>query len=349
MKKYAIIILILQPLIFILPQSNHFTNKKVRFQFENLSIDDGLSQGNARCILQDKQGFLWIGTQDGLNRYDGYNFVVFKSIINDSTSISHNFIYALAEDKDGNIWIATGSGISKYIPKANKFIRYQKNSGNSNFITTLYIFVDSENHVWASNYLIGLSEYNLQTDNFISFVHDPEDPESISSNIINSIYEDKSGRLWLGSGDAGLILFDRKNGIFKNYSKKNGFISDNVTSICNDKKGNLIIGTADGLSILDSSGHFANYYKNEPDGLNSSKIKMVFCDNSGNLFVGTENNGLNYLPAEDKNFYHYMLGDNTPSAINDNKIFSMYQDRSGIVWIGTSRGLNKIKKTKKSF
>ena len=93
------------------------SEKKIDFKFESISIESGLSQGNVRCILQDKQGFLWLGTQDGLNRFDGNNFVVFKNIIDDSNSLSHNYIYALAEDKDGNIWIATGGGgISRYNP-----------------------------------------------------------------------------------------------------------------------------------------------------------------------------------------------------------------------------------------
>lgn len=340
MKKYFI-------LLFILLRN---INSQQDLKFERISIEHGLSQSNVRCILQDKHGFLWLGTQDGLNRFDGYNFLVFKNIIGDSNSLSHNHIASLAEDKDGNIWIATAlGGICRYNPITNTFKRYNKDKNIRNITTVNFVYVDKNNQLWAATYLIGLSKYNAAEDCFISFVHDKNNPESIPSNEIYSIYEDKESNLWLGSINAGLILFDRKKLTFKRYSPTDGLASNIVTSICENKEGDLVVGTMGGLSIFNKKNGFTNFYydKNNPGGLSSNKIKSVFSDKKGNIYIGTEDGGINFLAAGENTFHKYRTEDKNSYSPTDNNIFSFYEDNSGNLWVGANKGLNKIKKMKK--
>lgn len=343
-------------ILFILSGSSGFAQNydtkavKPDFKFESLSLENGLSQGNVKCILQDKQGFLWLGTQDGLNRFDGNNFVVFKHVIGDSNSLSHNYIYTLEEDKDGNIWIATGGGgICRYNPFTNSFNRYIKDDQGSNLITVLCVYIDSENQIWAGTYLTGLSKYNPGTDSFYSLKHNDNDPKSFPSSVISAIYEDREKNLWLGSVDVGLINFNRSDSSFKIYNEANGLASNFIISICEDNKGNLVIGTEDGLSIFNEDHVIANYY-HEPDNqlsVSSNEIRPVLADENGNVFIGTANTGIDYFIPGKNVFFNYRAEDKTPFTINDNSIFSVYKDRSGIIWMGTNRGLNKIKKTKK--
>jgi len=350
MKRYLSVIIFLFSASINISQTYELAGEKPQFKFKSLSIEQGLSQSNVRSILQDKQGFLWLGTQDGLNRFDGYNFLVFRNIIDDSNSLSHNYIYGLAEDKDGNIWIATGGGgISRYNPFDNSFKNYTFDSNNLNLITVLSIYVDSDNQIWAGSYLIGLSKYDPEKDSFISFVHDVNNPKSIPSNTILSIYEDKEGTLWLGSDDTGLIQFDRSESAFRSYTEKDGLASNYVNSISENREGNIVIGTLGGLSIFNKRGMITNYFfnQNDPGSLSSNKIKTVFADKGGDLFIGTVNAGINYFDPGEKIFYKYRAEDKSPFALSDNVIFSFYEDRSGIIWVATGRGLNKIENSKK--
>ncbi|HKI78036.1 MAG TPA: two-component regulator propeller domain-containing protein [Ignavibacteriaceae bacterium] len=348
MTKYLVIIFLLYASLCFSQLSESLTEGR-NLRFESISIESGLSQSNVRCILQDRQGFLWLGTQDGLNRYDGSNFVIFKNVIEDSNSISHNYIYDLAEDKDGNIWIATGGGgICKYDPLNNYFRRYTKDNNDLNLITALCIFIDSDNRIWAGTYLTGLSKYNPESDSFVSFVYDKNKFNSIPSNIITSIYEDSDKNLWLGSADAGLIFFDRKDTVFKKFNSEGGLASNYVNSICEGSDGNILIGTQNGLSIFDKKTTFTNYYHNpsNKNSLTSNNIKCLFRDRNGNIIIGTEDAGFSYFIPELNTFYNYHAEDATPFSISDNSIFSIFEDRSGIIWVGTNRGLCKTKNSK---
>jgi ligand-binding sensor domain-containing protein/signal transduction histidine kinase len=351
MLKYLLILLILV-ISDCLSQSSSYDIQGINFRFENLSIELGLSQSSIMDIIQDKRGFLWIATQDGLNRFDGYNFLVFKNEIDDSNSLSHNYIYSLAEDKEGNIWIATAlGGICKYNPGTNLFRRYLRDNQNRKISSALSVYVDSKNQVWAGTYLVGLSKYDPGSDKFISFVPEPETAGTIPTNTIFEIFEDKEGNIWLGSADAGLILFDRNKSEFISFSEKDGLASNYITSICEDINGNLVIGTTNGLSIFDKRGTFKNYSgnSNDPFSLSSNKIREVLVDNSGSIFIGTEDKGINYFNSVENKLFTFKTEDKMVNGISDNNILSLYRDRSGIMWVGTSKGLNKINNRKNFY
>ena len=163
---------------------------------------------------------LWIGTQDGLNRYDGYTFKIFKHDPDDPNSISHNSILAITEDNDGSLWVGTwGGGLNRYDPVAEKFTRYVNNPDDPNSLsdgTITSIKQDSKGSLWVGT-LGGLDRYNPETNGFEHFRNDPTDPNSLSSNAISVIFEDSQGQLWIGTGSngvegAGLNLFDPSTG-----------------------------------------------------------------------------------------------------------------------------------------
>jgi len=326
-------------------------------QFEHLSVKEGLSATTVLSILPDSRGFLWIGTYDGLNRYDGYSFTTFKHNANDSTTLSGNKIRAISEDSSGFIWIGTwSSGLNKYDREKEEFTRYSHipddpQSLISNEITFLY--QDTSNYLWIGT-LGGLDRFDSAKEEFIHFKHDSSDPSSISSNSIYSVYKDHSGILWIGT-IKGLNKFNIKSNNFTSYKHNPDdpySLSFNaVFSICEDSKGELWIGTfGGGLNKFDREKEQFIHYLNHPDdpsSLSNNTVTSVYKDRWGELWIGTYGGGLNMYVSRDDRFISYMNNPDNPKSLNDNIVYSICEDNSGILWVGTwDRGLNKYDRSR---
>src|SRR3989337_3189312 len=177
-------------------------------RFDHLSVKQGLSQGNVWDVYQDKMGFMWIGTEDGLNVYDGYTFTIFRSDPADSFSISNNNIDHIIEDKSGNLWVATQNGLNFYNRKLNRFERHFNNPNDPNSLSNDdigYVYIDRKNQLWVGTNN-GLNLYDSTTHTWKHFLHDPQNPNSIADNIIETIFEDSMNQLWVGTGMGGLCL-----------------------------------------------------------------------------------------------------------------------------------------------
>ena len=160
-------------------------------QFDWISSEQGLSQNSINCIFQDSQGFLWFGTQDGLNKFDGYSFEVFKHHPLDSTTISHNWIWDINEDRQGNLWIATWRGLNKYDLNSSKFIRYLPDKNNPNAINNsrpTSIVEDPLGNLWIGTWGGGISLYDPQHETFTSFMHDPKKVHSLSNDFVRTMF-----------------------------------------------------------------------------------------------------------------------------------------------------------------
>ena len=197
MKKQFVVCLVL--ILSCTHLSVHAQHEQLRFQ--HVGTREGLSHSNVISILRDSRGYMWFGTRDGLNRYDGYTFTTFRNDPQDSTSISNNTIISMVEDKEGYIWIATwGGGLNRFDRNTEKFVRYQHDpsvytSISSNLLNTLML--DHNNTLWIGTEDAGFERFSRYGK---TFVHTPNNNE-LQLASVKSIYEDRDHRVWIGTNE----------------------------------------------------------------------------------------------------------------------------------------------------
>jgi len=338
-------------------------------RFKTISVEHNLSQSTVRSIFQDSIGFLWIGTEDGLNLYDGFNFGVFKHDPNDPGSLSSSLVTSICEDRNFDLWIGTDNGLNRYDRKSGKFIRYLNDPKNkesliNNFITVT--FVSSKGDLWVGT-VRGISrlvskEVVSSELGFTNYLHNERIPESLSHNFVRVIVEDGDGNLWLGTRGGGLNKFDRESGQFIQYRhdprNPRSLCNDSVNDIYVGRSGDLWIGTSGGLSrqVFDddkeSDPKFENYRHNEriPGNLSHDEVVAIIEDDDGNLWIGTRGGGLNKFDRESGQFIQYRHDPRNPESLSDDLVTEIYVDLSGVLWIGTNAGgLNKLVLSKEIF
>lgn len=342
-KRYLILPLLLVNLVLSL-QAQH----KV-LTFRNISTAQGLSHTNVIAVLEDSKGFVWFGTRDGLNKYDGYKFTVYKNDPQNERSISSNHIRDLYEDKDGFLWIATfDGGLNRYDPNTNTFIRFvhnpkDKSSISSNNVEKLY--VDSKENFWIGTGQ-GLNLFNKTNKTFTYYKHNALDSNSLVDNKVLRILEDETGMLWVGTENGGLDVFDREKKIFFHYPhdpNNPSSLSENyISALFEDKEGNFWVGTKNrGFNLYDRKTKSFKRYRHDLDNDNSLGHNSVSCineDNEGNLWIGTENGGLTIFNKRDTVFSRYVNDQNDKRSLSNNSLWSIYKDRKGNMWIGTYSG-----------
>ncbi len=331
--------------------------------FNHLTVENGLSQSAVTCIFQDKDGFMWFGTQDGLNRYDGYNFKVFKNIADDSTSLSDNFIFSIYEDESGSLTVETQSGkLNQYNPLTESFKIISERDFNPNrakMSSVLAVYYDKPDVVWTGGLSkeTGLKMANKKTGQTKTYTHNPNDKFSLSDNKVYSILRDSKGSLWIGTVN-GLDLLDEKSGKFQHFKNINddpNSLSDNwVWPIFEDSKGNLWIGTVKGgLNKFETQTNTFTHYKNDPANQKSISDNFIFSiyeDRGGLIWVGTNAGGVNYFDPSSQVFEHYFNISKNKNSLSDNTVYSMFADRKGNYWIGTKNGgLDKFNYYQKKF
>lgn len=309
--------------------------QRQNIRFEQLFFEDELWQGRVYDIVQDQQGFLWLGTRDGLYKYDGYTLLKYQNDPEDPTSISGNRIWDLFEDHSGNLWIGmTDGGLNRFDRQTGRFVRYghdrkDPNSLGSNDVRV--IFEDSAGVLWIGTEGGGLNRFEPQTGQFARYQPDTENPHSFSGYKVTVIIEDRRGALWIGTKDGGLNRFDRQTGQFIAYQP-----NQEVLAILEDRFGVLWIGTRKGgLSRLDwQTGQFVTYRHDpkDPRSLSSSQngVYSLYEDRSGALWVGTLNGGINHFDRETEQFTRYATGQHE-------SIYTILEDQHGNLWMGGLR------------
>ena len=330
--------------------------------FQRIGSRSNLSELNINTIIQDSYGFIWVGTRDGLNRFDGNRFKVFRNDPSDSTSISNNYINHIAEDKNGDLWIATiGGGLNKYDRKKNRFYKYlnnakKPNSVSSNFLTRLAF--DKSGNLWIANQKEGLDEFIISKNKFKHYKYSPGNTQSISDNYLRALCIDSYGNLWIGTTQGGLNLFNNKSKtftIFRHDEKAEGSISsDKINSIIEDSRHRIWIGTENGgVNLYNPNTNTFKHYKNDPKNSNSLSYNNIQCiteDSNGSLWIGTENGGLSILNPNTDKFSNYYQDDVDASSIASNSVDVIFKDGVGNMWIGTfASGINLYKKIKENF
>ena len=355
-KRFLVIVIVL--ILF-----NALSKAQNDVVFHHITVENGLSQSAVTCIFQDKNGFMWFGTQDGLNRYDGYSFKIFKNNPRDRNSITDNFIYSIYEDKSGTLYFETQSGkLNKYNPVRESFTVVSPDSidlRDAQMNSVLAIYNDRANIQWSGGLSkeTGLKMVNKKTGETKSFMNDPKNHFSLSDNKVYSVLRDKSGTLWVGTF-SGLNKFDEGTGRFYHYQnnpKNKGSISDNwVWPLFEDSKGNLWIGTVrGGLNKFDpQSQSFTNYQNDQanPKSINDNFIFSIYEDRSGLIWVGTNSGGVNYFNPSSQMFEHFYQVPDQKNSLSDNAVMSLFVDKKGIYWIGTRNGgLDKFDYQQKKF
>jgi signal transduction histidine kinase/ligand-binding sensor domain-containing protein/DNA-binding NarL/FixJ family response regulator len=326
--------------------------------FEHLSLDQGLSQSVVTAMLQDRKGFLWLGTQDGLNRYDGYTFRIFRHKPEDAKSVANSYVYSLAEDPSGLLWIGTNGGLSRFDATTETFTNFrhiEADEGSLPGDVVTQVVVDRQGVLWAVT-SGGLGRYDAETGKFKNYLHDPQNPDSLSGDPA-WIYEDRQGTRWVAT-DGGLDRFDPARGTathFQHDPKNPASLGSNhVTSLVEDSAGYLWVGTSDaGLDRLDrATGKFTHYVNDpaRPDSLGGDVVAALWVDRDGILWVGTNGGGLNRYEPDSDSFTRYGFPPYSSGSLVSQGIYSIYQDRGGVLWFGTfGNGVAKYDPSRRKF
>ncbi len=325
-----------------------------RPRFERFSVREGLAQRTVLHIIQDRLGFLWLGTGDGLLRYDGYRFKSFRYDPNRKDSLSSNLVYYTFEDRQGNIWVGTtGGGLNKFDTETETFVRYRHDPENPDSLShnnVLVILEDSKGWLWIGTEGGGLNRMDPETETFTHYRHNPDDPNSLSFDTIWHLYEDQEGYIWIGTYGGGLDRLDPASDTFTHYrhnpDNPHSLSSNRVGAIYEDRQGNLWIGGLKGLNKLDRETGKVMRYADDPNGPNSLGSMIVWDITEGHdgaLWLGTYGRGLIKLNQKTGQITRYIHDPNDPNSLGRDVIWCVFEDREGVLWIGTNgSGLNKF-------
>lgn len=330
------------------------------FVFDHISLEEGLSQSSVYSIIQDNQGFMWFTTEDGLNKYDGRSFTVYKNNSFNINSLSENSIYSIDEGAPGILWISTWStGLNKYNVKTNRFTRLLHNPDDTTSLCSDLVYalvVDNKGYIWVGTDN-GLDRLDTTSNIFKHYRYDPQ-KNSITGNFINKLAVDKNGNIWIGSLYNGLSMYNPDTDTFINYKNNPAdaktIISNEIQSLAADKiDPNIVwVGTAHGgvekiNSLTKQVSHFGfGYNKGLPDDV----ISAIDTDYEGNIWLGTYKNGLFLLNREGSLLQKFTNSSKKINTISQNSIYSIYVSKSGIIWVGTgTSGINIISPEIKKF
>lgn len=338
--------------------SNYAFSQTADISFERITMDDGLSQSSVNCILQDSYGFIWMGTQGGLNKYNGsvsQPFDIYLHNIYDTNSLSSSWIYSMDEDSKGNVWIGTVAGLNKIERKTGKVKRYLHDPDDPTTIggdRVFAVLVDSKETVWALTN-DQLNKLDNKTGKFSHY--DPYfDYLSVHDHIFSlPMIEDSRGNIWIGTKD-GLYLFDREYEQFIRYYTKNSDLSDDyVHAIFEDQDGYLWVGTSNGLNKFNPETKEVKIYLKDvsnPHSISDDNVRSIIQDHSGYLWIGTFNGGLCRMDIKKETFISYVPNIDDPSSISHRNVLSVCIDKSNVMWVGTYGGaLNKVDLKRKKF
>ncbi len=311
--------------------------------FHNLSIEDGLSQSIVFNITQDKTGYMWFATQDGLNRFDGSTFKVFKTDTDKTNAIADNYIYPLAYDDDNNLWLGTRSaGINKLALDKYWFSHYSPaNSAlTSNRITALHA---NGNRVWLGTYQGQLHYFDKSNNKVSEVLLQTQKP-------IYSLLIDSHLQLWVGTHGDGVYLYDLASGQQSHFvsgtTSSMGLSHNSIFTIHEDNNKQVWLGSqGGGLFRYDQQQKVFRNWRHDANNntsLSHDQVRVIFSDRQNRLWVGTRGGGLNLYQPNSDSFSHFKHDIGDKYSLAHNRIYSIFEDNNSMLWIGTANGISKL-------
>ncbi len=319
-------------------------------EFRHLTVQDGLPHSHVQCLLKDRRGLMWFGTEDGLARYDGYSFRVYKHDPEDPGSISGDNISVLLEDRRGRLWAATlGGGLNLYDRNGDRFVRYPFPDPGDENLGFAFIHALIENH--AGLLILGYDTggvviFNPDDGSRVQVKGSPDNPDGLAYNDVWALLEDDRNNIWIGTLGGGLDYYDTRTGRVVHYahdpSNPASLSHNEVRCLLQDRRGDIWVGTSGGgLNRLDArTGRFVRYRYRPEDrgGLNDNVVFAMAEDREGTLWVGTETGGLNRYDAATRTFVSFRHDPAAPQSLSHDSVECLLAADDDLLWVGTYNG-----------
>lgn len=327
-------------------------------KFRRYSLDQGLSQGTISAIVQDKDGYLWFGTQDGLNRFDGYQFKVFRHDTEQPKSLSSDYINSLLVDSTGVLWIGTSKGLNRFNPDDESFTSYHLTQEIREHISSEYIdeiIQTQPGKLWLGT-LGGLFLFDIDEGSAKHYRHQPQQPGSLSNNAVYAFLHDNAKRLWVGT-ENGLDIFDNQTQTFKHLrhlpADPSSLSGNNITAIAQDHQGFIWVATYDsGLNKLNpTTGKVIQNYRNDIHDFHSiahDRVRSLLIDNQQRLWVGTRR-GISLYDRQRDRFINYRNDPSVPSSLSNDHIWAIFEDDNDSIWFASGDGINQFVQSTQAF
>lgn len=337
------------------------SSKIYDLRFQHLGIEDGLSQNSVYAIRQDKFGFLWFGTEDGLNRYDGYKISAYRHDPANPQSIGANFIQVIFEDSKGTLWIGTElGGLQRFNPHSETFDKYKNIPKNSNSLSNNSIrsIAEANDSILWIGTAFGLNAFNtkngaveqyLPPANTQVVTKDLKNGSYLSAQSVNALAVDKSGNVWAGTWGGGISILNPKTKKFvylrQNPAYPESLSSDFIRCITIDSVGDVWVGTLRGLNKIQSKTLSITQFlpdNNNPIAIQGANIESIWQQNDSTLWLGTREAGISIFNMKTGVCLNLQANQTHSHSLNTNNINRIYGDRDGAIWIGTGgSGVNK--------
>ena len=345
-------------LLLILAPSTSLAQKIV---FQHLTNENGLSSTDVKTLVQDRHGFIWIGTSEGLYRYDGYELTAYRHNPTDPSSLGSGVVTSIVEDPAGRLWVATyGDGLSRLQPRTGAFSHYRHDPDNPKSLSSDQVsdlHMGSDGGLWVGTIGGGLNRFDFQAEAFRRYDHDEGDPAGAISDSITVIRSDRRGRLWMGSTGDGLGCLYLASGQFTSYRHDAGdpasLSADVIEAILVDRHGTLWVGTiGGGLDRFDAESGTFNHFRHDdsdPASLSNDIVTAVAEDKQGRLWIGTDS-GLNRLDQQAQTFTHFRHDPLDPGSLSRDSLLELYSDRQGTLWaVPLNSGIDRFETQGETF
>ncbi len=312
-------------------------------RFDRISVAEGLSQSSVMAIAQDSEGFMWLATENGLDRFDGHDFTNYRQERGNPDALASDFARDIDVAPDGSLWVATdGGGLSHWNPSTNTFTTYRHDMNVPASIATdsiRTVMVDVSGYVWIGTRGAGLDRLDPATGEFQHFLHDPENADSLSNDDVYAIAEGHDGAIWIGTRD-GINRLDPHSGSVERVAD-DASRDSRIRSLFVDSTGMLWVGTNSfGLCRLDPGTFAVKHFLNDPQdtsSIASNRVDAIFEDSGGRLWAGTDQ-GLSLRLGDDQGFANFRNDPTDPTSLSGDSIFAITEDSGGVLWIGTRTG-----------